>query len=54
MSDHSAITLSINGIQSQTHGPSFWKFNSSLLDDEEYIQFINNKCSEWEGEGKEI
>ena len=34
-SDHSAITLSINGIQSQVHGPSFWKFNASLLDDED-------------------
>ena len=33
-SDHSAITLFINGIEDQRHGPSFWKFNASLIDDE--------------------
>ena len=53
-SDHSAIILSINGIQCQTHGPSFWKFNARLLDHEEYIKLINSKYSEWEEEGKEI
>ena len=30
-SDHSAITLHINGIENTTHGPSFWKFNASLF-----------------------
>ena len=29
-SDHSAILLSINGIDEQIRGPSFWKFNASL------------------------
>ena len=30
-SDHSAITLSINGIDDSKRGPSFWKFNCSLV-----------------------
>ena len=33
--DHSAITIHINGIEETRRGPSFWKFNSSLLEDEE-------------------
>ena len=36
-SDHSAIVLSINGIEISSRGPSFWKLNSSLLDDKEYV-----------------
>ena len=36
--DHSAITIHINGIEETRRGPSFWKFNSSLLEDEEYIK----------------
>ena len=36
--DHSAITIHINGIEQTRRGPSFWKFNSSLLEDEEYIK----------------
>ena len=42
-SDHSAIVLSINGIQNQAHRPSFWKLNSSLLEEKEYVSLINNK-----------
>ena len=36
-SDHSAITLFINRIEDKRHGPSFWKFNASLIDDETYV-----------------
>ena len=39
-SDHSAITLSFNGIEEHQHGPSFWKFNASLLEDETYVSLI--------------
>ena len=34
-SDHSAIVLSFNSVENQTLGPSFWKFNASLLDDKD-------------------
>ena len=39
-SDHSAITLRFNGIENTIYGPSFWKFNESLLEDEEYVNKI--------------
>ena len=53
-SDHSAITLSINGIEEQHHGPSFWKFNASLIDDENFVSLIRDKYCTWIEEGKEI
>ena len=37
-SDHSAITLHLRSKELKQHkGPGFWKFNSSLLEDEVYI-----------------
>ena len=53
-SDHSAIMLGINGIESMTCGPSFWKFNASLLEGEEYVNKINEKSQEWIEENREI
>lgn len=50
--DHSAITIHINGIEETRRGPTFWKFNSSLLEDEEYIKLITDKYSHWLEEGK--
>jgi len=44
-SDHSAITLFINGIEDKRHGPSFWKFNASLINDETYVSRIRDKYS---------
>ena len=37
-SDHSAINLTVNSLGKQKFGPSYWKFNSSLLEDTSYIQ----------------
>ena len=53
-SDHSAILLSINGIEEQTHGPSFWKFNTSLLDGKDYVALINGRYEVWIEEFKDI
>ena len=50
--DHSAITIHINGIEETRWGPSFWKFNSSLLEDEEYTKLITDRYSYWLEEGK--
>ena len=36
-SDHSAITLALNGIDDSKRGQSFWKFNSMLANDNEYL-----------------
>ena len=41
--DHSAITLDIDRISDTSHGPSFWKFNNSLLDDEVYLRLITDR-----------
>ena len=40
-SDHSAITLALNGIDDSKGGPSFWKFNSTLVNDNEYCQLLD-------------
>ena len=52
--DHSAITISFNSLDEQTRGPSYWKFNSSLVDDENYVSAINQKIPEWLGEFEEV
>ena len=53
-SDHSAILLSINGIEEKSHGPSFWKFNASLLDDNDYVAPINDNYQVWVEEFRDI
>jgi len=40
-SDHSAIVLHFNNTGKQKHGPSFWKFNASLAEDDNFITLIN-------------
>jgi len=45
--DHSAITLDLKSITENKHGPSFWKFNNSLLDDQNYINTINENIPQW-------
>ena len=47
----SAILLLLN---EQNRGPSYWKFNSSLVDDENYVLAINQKVPEWLEEFKEV
>ena len=46
-SDHSATTLCFNSLKDQPFGPSYWKFNASLLQDENYIQLINTEYPKW-------
>ena len=52
--DHSAITLHISGIEETGRGPSFWKFNSSLSEDNDYIKLVTDKYSVWLEEGKDF
>ena len=40
--DHSAITLIFKKVADHKPGPSYWKFNSSLVDDSKYIDFIKS------------
>ena len=53
-SDHSAITLSINGIDDSKHGPSFWKFNFSLVNDNIYCDLLDTNIKSWLKEFKDV
>lgn len=45
--DHLAITLEIDSLVDQPRGPSFWKFNNSLLDDPVLVQNLRDKFPTW-------
>ena len=53
-SDHSAITLSINGIDDSNRGPSFWKFNCSLVNDNNYCGLLDTNIKSWLEEFKDV
>ena len=44
-SDHSLVWMKLS-CASGTKGPGFWKLNTSLLNDEKYIEIINEKIEE--------
>ena len=43
--DHSAIVLQLSNIEGPIRGPSHWKFNNSLVDDNNYIDDMRDKLS---------
>jgi hypothetical protein len=45
--DHSAVKLTLKSFVKQNSGPSFWRFNNSLLKDVDYIEAIHDKIAEW-------
>ena len=53
-SDHSSISLEVDSIGFQKHGPSFWKLNTSLLDDPDYVNMINTEYPNWLREFEEV
>ena len=46
-SDHSPITLSLESIEVYKHGPSHWKFNSSFIEDTNFVKMSHNKYPQW-------
>ena len=52
--DHSAITLSVNGLEENERGPSFWKFNSTLINDQEYCDLLRLEYKNWLEGFKEV
>jgi len=52
--DHAAIIISFNSLDDQIRGPSYWKFNSSLIEDEYYTSAVENKIPEWLEEFKDV
>ena len=45
--DHHAITLEIDSLNDQQRGPSFWKFNNSLLDDAFFVERLRENFPKW-------
>ena len=41
--DHSALTLHIKSLPNNKYGPSFWKFNNSLLEDVAFIKLVKKQ-----------
>ena len=48
--DHHAITLEIDSVADQQRGPSFWKFNNSLLDDVLFVERLRENFLKWQDE----
>ena len=53
-SDHSAIFLHLNSSDKPEYGPSFWKFNASLTDDDDFVKLINESVPRWLKEFDEV
>ena len=45
--DHLAITLEMDSLDDQQRGPSFWKFNNSLLEDSVFVQSLRERFPNW-------
>ena len=45
--DHSAITLQLNHIDPGVRGPGLWKFNTSLLNNDDFKEQMKTKLAEW-------
>ena len=48
--DHHAVTLEIDSVDDQQRGPSFWKFNNSLLDDMLFVERLRENFPKWQDE----
>ena len=46
-SDHSAVTLHFSSVDKQKYGPSFWKFNASLVNDTNFVTLLTENIPEW-------
>ena len=53
-SDHSAIFLHINSFKCGERGRGYWKLNSTIINEEEYINQINTEKDTWIDEYQDI
>ena len=53
-SDHSAIVLHFSSVEKQKYGPSYWKFNESLLGDSDFCKLIAESVPVWREEFIEV
>ena len=49
-SDHFARTIKVQSTQDAERGPTLWKYNNSLLKNNDYVSKIKNKRNYWKGE----
>ena len=42
-SDHSPVLVQIRNLNEEKHGPSYWKFNNSLLSNSEYVEAMSGE-----------
>ena len=49
--DHAAIELALTDSYQSVKGPSFWKMNVSLLEDETYLNDLKNNSPQWKTMG---
>ena len=49
--DHAAIDHALTDIGKEARGPGFWKFNCSLLNDDNYISEWNCSVPKWRTDG---
>ena len=53
-SDHSAIVVGYQTTQDKDKGKGFWKFNSSLLGEQTYVESLNKSIDKWLKEYEEV
>ena len=53
-SDHSAISLSINGLDDLEKGPNFWKFNPNLVNNSACCELLTTEYASRVEEFKEV
>ena len=52
--DHSAIVLELKEIEENCKGPGFWKLNTSLLANPEYVKTITSELPTWVKEANDL
>ena len=50
--DHSAIVLHLQEIEDVRKGPGFWKMNTSILNDNQFVETMKEKLEIWKEEAK--
>ena len=53
-SDHSAIWLILCESKELIRGPSYWKFNSSLVNDKIYVENLSNELTQYTNETNQM
>ena len=48
--DYPAVVLEVDSLAEYPRGPSFWKFNNSLVDDSNFVQCMRENFPIWLGE----